>query len=323
MNHDTLQTRLAAIDGIDARRDEPLSAWTTYKIGGPAAHFVIVDNLESLQAVLTALDSADAPFLLLGNGSNILFADAGFAGTVIKLGAGFSAITLTRGAQGDGQHLLEVGAATSINKLLRFTKTENLAGVEALGGVPATIGGAVRMNAGTRLGAVKDTLLAAQVARANEPARWVPALDLGLAYRHSNLDAGAVVTAARFVTRDGTPEMRERLDHVLAYRKSSQPLQLPSCGSVFANPPNDAAGRLIEACGLKGLTIGGAQVSELHANWIVNLGGATAANVRAVIDQCIDRVQAETGITLRHEVRFLGDWQTADASTATAREVTA
>ena len=118
-----------------------------------------------------------------------------------------------------------------------------------------------------------------------------------------------MVTGARFRCRTGDAAMRERLDEVLAYRKRTQPLTLPSCGSVFANPVGDAAGRLIEAAGLKSWRVGGAQVSERHANWIVNTGDATAADVRALIELCVAEVQRQHGVTLRHEVRLLGDWQ--------------
>ena len=138
--------------------------------------------------------------------------------------------------------------------------------------------------------------------------RWIPAEDLKLSYRHSELPEGAIVTAARFRCTDADPAMKTRLAEVLAYRKSTQPLTMPSCGSVFANPPGDHAGRLIEACGLKGERIGGAQVSEMHANWIVNTGDAQASDIKALIERCVARVKEEHGHVLRHEVRLLGDW---------------
>ena len=164
------------------------------------------------------------------------------------------------------------------------------------------------MNAGTVMGEVSDSLEAARVVTPDGQARWVPASELDLAYRKSSLPRGAVVVGARFVTRDADPAMRSRLAEVLAYRKSTQPLQYPSCGSVFANPEGDHAGRLIEACGLKGHRIGDAQISEMHANWIVNLGGATATNVRDLIDLCVRTVDDQHGVQLRHEVKMLGDW---------------
>ena len=165
------------------------------------------------------------------------------------------------------------------------------------------------MNAGTVLGEVKDTLESAQLVEPGRSPVWVPRDALGMTYRSSTLPPGGVVTAVRFRCREAEPDTRERLNHVLAYRKKTQPLQAPSCGSVFANPPGDHAGRLIEASGLKGCRVGGAQVSEMHANWIVNLGYATASDVAELIARCIEDVRVQHGVTLRHEVRLLGDWE--------------
>ncbi len=305
-----LRHNLAHAPGVQVRFDEPMAPHTTYKVGGPAAAFVQVETRDGLLGVLDALADDDTPWLIVGNGSNVLFSDAGFDGAVLHLAGDFDGATLTRDHHGDGAHRLEAGAALSITRLLRVAKDEAIAGVEFLGGVPGTVGGAVRMNAGTVMGEVSDTLEAAELTAAgDEAAAWVPAEDLGLSYRHSELPAGAVVTAARFRCRDADPGMRERLDEVLAYRKRTQPLTMPSCGSVFANPPGDHAGRLIEASGLKGRQVGGAQVSTQHANWIVNAGGATAADVRALIQVCVDEVQRQHGVTLRHEVQLLGDWE--------------
>lgn len=305
-----LHRRLNTLPDVEALLDEPMARHTTYRIGGPARHYVVAHSLDALQATLWALRSVSVPFILLGNGSNVLFADAGYAGAVVSLGTGLQRWTLERDALGAGAHLLEVGAGLSVTRLLRVTKREGLEGLERLGGVPATIGGAVRMNAGTKLGEVKDCLVAAQVVSALAAPEWLGPEDLGLAYRRSALPPGAVVTAARFRVRDAADDrMRARLDEVLAYRRSTQPLNLPSCGSVFANPQGDAAGRLIEAAGLKGRRVGGAQISERHANWIVNVDGARAADVKALIDLCIAEVEARFDVTLRPEVQLLGDWQ--------------
>jgi UDP-N-acetylmuramate dehydrogenase len=293
---------------LTVRSDVPMAPYTTYKVGGPAALFIDVHEPDVLPDLLGRLAEHGIAWLVIGNGSNVLFADAGFDGAVLRLGNGFARAHVERDALGEGIHRLEAGAAVSITRLLRVTKDQELAGVEFLGGVPGTVGGAVRMNAGTVMGEVCDSLEAAAVAQAELPVRWIPADDLGLAYRHSELPEGGVVTAARFRCGDADPAMRERLAEVLAYRKATQPLTMPSCGSVFANPVGDHAGRLIEAAELKGHRIGGAQVSAMHANWIVNTGEATAADVRDLIELCVARVQEQSGITLRHEVRLLGDW---------------
>lgn len=304
-----LPVLLAPLDGLVVRYDEPMASHTTYKVGGAAAAFVEADDEGSLRELLVTLDRAKVPFIVLGNGSNVLFADAGFAGVVIHLGQGFGEIECTRDHHGAGQHRLEVGGAASVTKVLRVTKELEVAGVEFLGGVPGTLGGAVRMNAGTVMGEVSDSLESARVLTPDGEARWIAAEDLQLSYRRSVLPRGAIVVGARFHTRDADPAMRSRLAEVLAYRKSTQPLQYPSCGSVFANPQGDHAGRLIEACGLKGHRIGDAQISEMHANWIINLGTASATHVRELIDLCVRVVDEQHGVQLRHEVKMLGDWK--------------
>lgn len=296
--------------GVEIHLDEGMAAHTTYRVGGPAAVFAEVRSRAGLAALLALCAEHELPWLVVGNGSNVLFADAGFDGVVLHLRGGeLDRIEVTRDALGRGVHRLEAGAAVSITRLLRAAKEAEIAGVECLGGVPGTVGGAVVMNAGTVMGEVADSLEAAEVVCGAEGPRWLPAAELGLSYRHSELPPGSVVTGARFGCRDADPAMRARLDEVLAYRKRTQPLTQPSCGSVFANPPGDHAGRLIEAAGLKGRCVGGAQVSEQHANWIVNTGRATASDVRALIELCVAEVRRQHGVALRHEVRLLGDWR--------------
>ena len=301
---------LSEAKGLRVLCDEPMAAHTTYKVGGRARAFVMVEDLEALESALSWLASSGIPTLVVGNGSNVLFSDEGFGGAVLCLAKGFDGIELSR-SDGASGHVLRVGAAKSITKLIRFVKAERLSGVEFLGGVPGTVGGAVKMNAGTVLGEVKDSLLRAKITTAGGGTRWLEVGELGLSYRHSELPEGAVVVGAEFACSDANDDTFDRLEHVLRYRKETQPLQMPSCGSVFANPPGDHAGRLIEVCGLKGRTIGGAQVSQMHANWIVNLGQATAGDVRGLIDLCVDTVRGRFGIELRHEVQLLGDWGNA------------
>ncbi len=297
-------------EGIDVLWDEPMAQHTTYKVGGSARAFIKLSNVESLSATLDYVSSKHIPFLVIGNGSNVLFSDADFEGAVLQLAKGFDQIALREGTLKDAP-VLSVGASLSVTKLIRFMKRQKISGVEYLGGVPGTVGGAVRMNAGTVMGEVSDTLLRARVIVAGQEPRWLTTSELNLSYRHSDLPANAIVLEAEFACRVADSETFERLDEVLRYRKKTQPLQMPSCGSVFANPPGDHAGRLIEACGLKGETVGGAQISEKHANWIVNLGQAKATDISALIDLCVETVKAKFGVSLRHEVRFMGDWSEA------------
>lgn len=299
---------LSQLDGASVRLDESVAAHTTYKVGGTAAAFISLESAAALRATLGLLRDHQAPWIVLGNGSNVLFSDAGFRGAVLHLTQGFHQITLDRDHHREGDHRLEVGAGVSVTRLLRFVKAETLDGLAFMGGIPGTIGGAVRMNAGTTAGELSDALEAAQITSAHEAPRWVPRDELGLAYRHSSLPPGSVVTAARLMVRDGDAGTRARLDEVVSYRKQTQPLTWPSCGSVFSNPPGDAAGRLIESCGLKGHRIGGAEVSSQHANWILNLGDATATDIHHLMRHCAERVFAQTGVQLQHEVQLLGDW---------------
>lgn len=311
--------RLAGLPGLTVLEHEPLAPRTTWKIGGPARWLLEIGQREALVAVLGAIRDAALPHAVLGNGSNVLVSDRGFAGVVITLVDGLADVALTRDVR-PGVHHIIAGGGLALTRLLRLAKDEGLSGLWVLGGVPGTVGGAVRMNAGTRWGDVSQTLVAAELASADGLAQ-VSAADLHLAYRHAELPAGAVVASATFEVGDADAGMRDRLDEVLAHRKASQPLQLPSCGSVFANPPGDAAGRLIEAVGLKGHVHGGLQISPQHANWIVNLGGGTAADAVALIELCRARVKETFGVDLRPEVQRLGDWD-HDGPVAPAREVT-
>ncbi len=300
---------LPTLPGVTFEYDAPLAPRTTYKLGGPADVLATVDDEDGLLALLALLAERELPWLVLGNGSNVLVSDAGYRGCVVILGDGFKSI----GAEGDGDDVrIAAGAAVSVTRLLRFARAEGLGGLSLLGGVPGTVGGVVRMNAGTRWGQTSDILASARLVSANG-AMDRDAADLGLAYRTSALPEGAVVVSARFRVSPASEASLADYDEVLAYRKATQPLQFPSCGSVFANPEGDAAGRLIEAVGLKGHRIGGALVAPQHANWILAEAGATAADVHALIRLARARVLAETGIALRPEVQFIGSFPALDA----------
>jgi UDP-N-acetylmuramate dehydrogenase len=297
---------LRRLPGVTLLEHEPLAPRTTWKIGGPARWLVEIAAREALVPALALLRATHTRWAVLGNGSNVLVSDAGFAGAVLTLTGSLAEVGVTRDVR-PGIHRVVAGGGLSLTRLLRLAKDESLAGLWVLGGVPGTVGGAVRMNAGTRWGEVADTLVAAELATA-EGLTAVDAAALRLSYRHAELPMGAVVVSATFEVTSADGAMRDKLDEVLTYRKASQPLQLPSCGSVFANPPGDAAGRLIEAVGLKGHRIGALEVSTQHANWIVNLGGGTAADASSLIRLCQRRVKETFGVELRPEVQRFGDW---------------
>ncbi|MFN7143070.1 MAG: UDP-N-acetylmuramate dehydrogenase [Myxococcota bacterium] len=282
--------------------EEPLSRHGYWRVGGPLERLVHVDDAAELAAVYRE----DPRLHVLGNGSNLLVPDAGLRGTVVKLGGAFRESGAVRE---DGDTVwLRAGAGLLNAVLLARVGKLGLAGLGPLAGVPGTVGGAVAMNAGTALGEVADILDGIE-GLGPDGVATLPRAALPMRYREGGLPPGFVVTAAIFrLSRAGFADEQARIAHHLARRKATQPLDLPSCGSVFRNPPGDHAGRLIEAVGLKGHRVGGAAISERHANFIVNLGGATATDVMACIGAAWRRVREETGVVLIPEVHVLGDW---------------
>jgi UDP-N-acetylmuramate dehydrogenase len=292
--------------GLRLERDVPLGPRTTWKVGGAVDLLATVDQPAALGPLLAWLGESGTPHFVLGNGSNLLVSDTGFRGCAVLLGEGFRQVAVSP-PDALGQATVTAGGAVSITRLLRAARAASVLGLEVLGGVPGTVGGAVAMNAGTRYGDVAQILGTATICTAQGDLTH-PAADLGLRYRHAALPAGGVVTEAAFrVTVTSDPDALGVYEAVLAYRKATQPLQAPSCGSVFANPPGDAAGRLIEAVGLKGERVGGACVSLQHANWILNEGHATAADVSRLMARVQTAVADRFGVTLRPEVRVVGD----------------
>jgi UDP-N-acetylmuramate dehydrogenase len=288
---------------VTFREDEPLARKTWWRVGGPADAWMEVDDAETLRRVLSIAHRFAEPVFVLGNASNVLVADAGVRGIVLRLAGALA----ESGREGD---TLLLGGGLKLVSLLKRADREEWPGVELFAGIPGTVGGAVRMNAGTKLGEVKDRLVEVEIVHADGAAATLPAEQLHLSYRHSELPPGAIVTAARFRLSGSWHDSRQAIAEHLEWRARTQPTDVPTCGSTFRNPPGDAAGRLIDACGLKGFTIGGAQVSPKHANFVVNLGGATATDLRALIETVRDRVAERTSVLLVPEVIFAGDWPT-------------
>ena len=280
--------------------DQPLAPFTTLGVGGAARWYVEPRDGDELAEVLR--DLGDLPLLVLGRGSNVLVADTGWPGLALRLGAGF------KWQRRDGV-VVEAGGGTSMPALAAWLATEGLSGLEFAAGIPATVGGSVRMNAGAHGGQTAEDLVAVAVATPEHPdGIELAAADLDFGYRHSALPPGAVVVAARWSLREDDPAaIRTRLDDLRAWRRATQPLRQRNCGSVFTNPPGDSAGRLIDAAGLKGLRVGGARVSEKHANFVVvDPATTTAADVLALIELVRDRVVAHGGPRLEPEVRLVG-----------------
>ncbi len=282
-------------------RDAPLAQRTAIRVGGPADLLVRPADPDALGELLRAAGELGVPLSVLGGGANTLVADAGVRGVVLRLPQDFP------GEAVDGARLLlSAGAPTA--RLPARAHAHGLTGMEFIAGIPGTLGGAVAMNAGTRLGEMKDLVTRAELATAAGTG-WVAAAALGFGYRTCRLPPGAVVTRVELELRPGDVAhsaalMRQDRER----RRRTQPLDRPTFGSTFTNPPGDHAGRLIEAAGLKGHRVGNATWSDVHANFVVNLGGATAADVLALIRLARQRVWEQAGVRLETEVRFLGQF---------------
>lgn len=288
--------------GGEVRPREPMAAHTTLRVGGPAMALVRAEAIDDLVAVARICTEADRPWLILGRGSNLLVADAGWPGVVVTLGAAFRGI----GRHGGG---LLVGGAEPMPTLAVRAEQEGLAGVAFGVAIPGTLGGAVRMNAGAHGGQVSDVLDWVEVARLAHSGRCeqLTAASLELGYRHSALPGDAVVVRTRLALEPAdAATLAADMSEMRRWRRAHQPLSEPSCGSVFANPPGDSAGRLIDAAGLKGFRVGGARVSERHANFIVVESGARAGDVHRVLREAQRRVAEVHGVMLRPEVIVAG-----------------
>lgn len=288
---------------IDAEviRREKLSHRTTYRIGGPAALFVFPRTYQALMRTFEVLGTEGVPWVVLGRGSNVLVADEGYDGCVVKLGREFSRIEVTDDCR------VTAGAGALLNTLISQAQQAGLSGLEILTGVPGTVGGAVSMNAGMRDEWIGSCVESVVTVKPREGMRRYQGTDIEWGYRWCSLPPGEVILEATLRLAPGDRDkIASEMESRLARRRLRQPMGLPSCGSVFRNPPRESAGRLVQDCGLAGLTIGGAQVSETHANFIVNRGGATAADVVACMQRMHDGVQAASGIDLVPEVKLLG-----------------
>lgn len=291
----------------ELREDEPLAPRTSVRVGGAADLFARPADAEDLRVLLAAAAEGDVPVAVLGGGANTIVADGGVEGVVVKLPAWSEAPSLD---EGGGTFVF--GAGEPITKIAQAMKKHGLVGAEFLAGIPGTIGGATAMNAGTKNGETVRVVEAVEVATP-EGARWWARDELVWRYRACELPKGGVVTRLRVRLRRPADEAelqasRAAMEADLAYRRRTQPLHLPNSGSVFRNPPGDFAGRLIEACGLKGLRQGGAQIAEGHGNWIVNLGGATGGDVSFLIEKAQVEVRERFGVELEPEVKRIGRW---------------
>jgi len=283
-----------------ARFDCPMGPYTTFRAGGKVEALCEVQDLLHLKALLDLARREGLSYLVVGKGSNLLVKDGGLQGMALLLKGALEDVE-----EKDGQ--VCAGAGLGLSELLRFCSRKGLSGLEFLAGIPGTVGGAVAMNAGAWGKSTGEVVTAVKIITADGEDKTLERSRLQFGYRRAALPIGSVVVRAHFqVTEDRPEAISKRIRDYLERRKASQPLDSASAGSVFKNPPHDHAGRLIERVGLKGKKIGGAMISEKHANVIVNVGGASAKDILDLMETARQRVREETGVDLEPEIRVVG-----------------
>ena len=284
--------------------DEPMKQHTTFKIGGPADYFLVPESGEEVGEIIKICKQTDIPYFILGNGSNLLVGDGGYRGAVIQIYRNMSAVT-TEGTTITAQ------AGALLSSVAAAAKNASLTGFEFAGGIPGTVGGAAVMNAGAYGGEMKDVLVEVTVMDADGNIFTIPAEKLELGYRTSIIKkAGYIVLEAKIRLEEGDQEaIRERMKELTIQRTTKQPLEFPSAGSTFKRPEGYFAGKLVMDSGLRGYQVGGARVSEKHCGFVINAGGATAKDVRTLMENVRDIVYEKYGVTLEPEVKFLGEFE--------------
>ncbi len=284
----------------------PLAQYTSWRIGGPVDFLVFPEDVKDLKKVLAWAHGDQIPYFVLGKGTNILVRDGGFRGMAIAIASKFAQLEVLQ--RGPEEILLQVGAGLSLEKLIDFCAQEGFTGLEFAAGIPGSVGGAMAMNAGAFGGEIRDVLHSVSIMDAQGNMRATPKDQLAFAYRSLKLPPGEIILSGLFSLRSGeAAQVKEKIREIIARRKEKQPYNFPSAGSVFRNPQAGPAGRLIEQVGLKGLQIGGAQVSEKHANFIINRGGARAKDVWQLIKVVQEKVWQKTGVLLELEIKIVGE----------------
>ena len=284
-----------------AEREVSMKNYTSFKVGGPAELFLSPEDAGQTAKIVRFCEKEEIPVFVLGKGSNLLVSDRGIKGAVIYTGkqCGISLVD---------ENTVRAQSGASLAQLCTFALENSLSGLEFAYGIPGTVGGAVFMNAGAYGGEMKDVLLNSEYVSTDGTSGELDNEAMELSYRHSAYEnSNLVITAAsvRLAPADRN-EIKSTMNDILARRKEKQPLEYPSAGSTFKRPEGNFAGALIEQCGLKGVSVGGAQVSEKHAGFIINRGGATAADILSLIKHVQARVKAQTGVSLETEIRLIG-----------------
>lgn len=303
MSFDDIRKELGErIPGVCIEENVPMAQYTSFRAGGKARMMVIPADAEQLSAVLGVLSGSGVQYMVLGNGTNILVKDSGYDGVIVKIGSGFDYV------RQEGCRLI-CGSGTRMSVAAKAALEGGLSGFEFASGIPGFTGGAVFMNAGAYGGEMKDILRRAKiVSKDGSREFYMTADELEMGYRHTKLhDTGDIVTEVEFVLEEGNRiQIKAKMSELMEKRNSKQPVNFPSAGSFFKRPEGYFAGKLIQDAGLKGLSVGGAQVSELHSGFIINKGGATATDILQLMEMIQARVFDEFGVRLETEVRIIG-----------------
>ena len=303
MSFDDIRKELGErIPGVCIEENVPMAQYTSFRAGGKARMMVIPADAEQLSAVLGVLSGSGVQYMVLGNGTNILVKDSGYDGVIVKIGSGFDYV------RQEGCRLV-CGSGTRMSVAAKAALEGGLSGFEFASGIPGFTGGAVFMNAGAYGGEMKDILRRAKiVSKDGSREFYMTADELEMGYRHTKLhDTGDIVTEVEFVLEEGNrTQIKAKMSELMEKRNSKQPVNFPSAGSFFKRPEGYFAGKLIQDAGLKGLSVGGAQVSELHSGFIINKGGATATDILQLMEMIQARVFDEFGVRLETEVRIIG-----------------
>ena len=300
--------------GMRVKVDEPVARYTSFRLGGPALLFIEPASQEELSVIARETSKQGLPTLMIGRGSNLLISDAGFEGAVIRLGKAFEGIDNQDG-------LVRAGGAAPLPQVANWAARRSLSGLEFAIAIPASVGGAVRMNAGAHGSSISDVLFEATLCNMSDGAiRRLSPGDLGMSYRHTNIGASSVVCAATFKLVAGAKaSIMQKMDGYRAHRAQTQPTEAPNAGSMFKNTPEGSAGALIESAGLKGLARGGARVSEKHANFFLAPEGTTAQDVYDLMAVVQATVKESVGVLLEPEVSLVGRFDESRGSVIRSR----
>ena len=303
MNQEFSEHLIAALGNDNVKIDEPMKKHTTFRIGGVADYFITPESIEGVQAALQLCQTWNMPYYILGNGSNLLVGDNGYRGVIIQLYKKMSEVVVT-----DASIVAQAGALLS--KVANCALENGLAGLEFASGIPGTLGGAIVMNAGAYGGEMKDVVTEVILLTESGEIRKLSGEAMQFGYRTSfaTTERCIVLQVHLLLKQESKEAIRARMDELKEQRITKQPLQWASAGSTFKRPEGHFAGKLIEDAGLRGFQVGGAQVSEKHCGFVVNIGGATAKDVDELMRQVIQKVYEQTKVTLEPEVKRLGEF---------------